>query len=78
MAESNSRVLIVSRLNAIVNELDLRVAILGSIQSMGYDSPTESQKSAIDKFVRGYDVFISLRVVVNRYVTPAFQGCLTD
>ena len=60
MAESNSGVLIVPRLNAIVNELDLRVAILGSIQSMGYDSPTESQKSAIDKFVRGYDVFISL------------------
>ena len=36
MAESNSGVLIVPRLNAIVNELDLRVAILGSIQSMGY------------------------------------------
>ena len=61
MAESNSGgVLVVPRLNAIVNELDLRVAILGSIQSMGYDSPTESQISAIEKFVRGYDIFISL------------------
>ena len=61
MAESISGgVLVVPRLNAIVNELDLRVAILGSIQSMGYDSPTESQISAIEKFVCGYDIFISL------------------
>ena len=63
MAESinsASGVLIVPRLNAIVNELDLRVAILGSIQSLGYDSPTENQKSAINMFVRGNDVFISL------------------
>ena len=57
MAES---VLIVPRLNAIVNELDVRVAILGSVQSMGYDSPTESQRSAVDMFVRGHDVFIAL------------------
>ena len=60
MAESKSDVLIVPRLNAIVNELDLRAAILGSIQYMGYDSPTESQKSSIDTFVRGNDVFVSL------------------
>ena len=61
MAESiNSGVLIVPQLNAIVNELDLRVDILGSVQSMGYDSPTENQKSAIDSFVRGNDVFVSL------------------
>ena len=42
-----------------MNELDLHVAIMGSVQSMGYDSPTENQKSAIDSFVRG-NVFISL------------------
>ena len=55
-----SGVLIVPRLNAIVNEPDLRVAILGSVQSMGFDSPTENQTSAIEIFVRGHDVFISL------------------
>ena len=61
MADSiNSGVLIVPRLNTIVNELDLRVAIMGSVQSMGYDSPTENQKSAIDSFVQGNNVFISL------------------
>ena len=37
---------------------DLRVAILGSVQSMGFDSPTENQTSAIEIFVRGHDVFI--------------------
>ena len=61
MAESNSGgVLVVPRLNAIVNELDLHVVILGSMGSMGYDSPTETQISAIEKFVHGYDIFISL------------------
>ena len=54
---SNSTVLVVPRLNAIVNELDLCVAILWSIHSMGYDS---SQKSAIKMFVRGNDIFESL------------------
>ena len=34
MAETKSGVLIVPRLNAIVNEPDLRVAILGSVQNM--------------------------------------------
>ena len=57
---SASEVLIIRRLNATVNELDLHVAILGSIQSLGYDSPTESQKSVIDMFVCGNDVFVSL------------------
>ena len=60
MAESKSRVSIVPRLNAIVNEPDLRLAILGSVQSMGFDSPTENQTSAIEIFVRGHDVLISL------------------
>ena len=61
--ESKSGVLIVprdGRLNAIVNEPDLRVAILGSVQNMGFDSPTENQTSAIEILVRGHDVFISL------------------
>ena len=34
MAETKSGVLIVPQLKAIVNELDLRVAILGSVQNM--------------------------------------------
>ena len=34
MAETKSGVLIVPRLNAIVNEPDLRVATLGSVQNM--------------------------------------------
>ena len=42
MAESTSGVLIVPRLYAIVNEPDLRVGILGSVQNMGFDSPTEN------------------------------------
>ena len=60
MAECKSAVFIVPRLNAIVNERDLRVAILGSVQNMGFDSPAENQTSAIEMFVRGHDVFISL------------------
>ena len=60
MAESKSGVLIVLRLNAIVNEQDLRVAILGSVQNMGFDSLTENQTSAIEILVRGHNVFISL------------------
>ena len=60
MAESKSGVLIVPRMTAIVNEPDLCVAILGSVQNMGFDSPTENQTSAIKIFIRGHDVFISL------------------
>ena len=39
MAEFKSEVLIVPRLNAIVNEPDHCVAILGSVQNMGFDFP---------------------------------------
>ena len=58
--ESKSGVLIAPRLNAIMNEPDLRVAILGSVQNTGFDSPTENQTSAIKIFIRGHNVFIFL------------------
>lgn len=36
-----------ARLHATMNKLNLRVAILGSVQSIGYDSPTENQNQNI-------------------------------
>ena len=48
MVEStDSGMLIVPRFNVVLNEVDCRVAVLGLVQSMGYSSPTENQKSAL-------------------------------
>lgn len=50
----------IPRLNALVRQSDLRIAILEAIQKMGYDRPSENQALAINHFVRGNDVFICL------------------
>ena len=60
MAESKSGVLVVPRLNAIVNEPDLHACgYLGISSEYGF-CPTENQTSVIEILVRGHDVFIYL------------------
>ena len=58
--ESNEDMVMIPRLNALVRQTDLRIAILEAIQKMGYDRPSENQALAINHFARGNDVFLSL------------------
>ena len=51
--ESNVMIL---RLNALVRQADLRIAILEAIQKMDYNWPSENQALAINHFARGNDV----------------------
>lgn len=51
LANISTSMEVIPRLNAIVTKLDLRMAILGSVQSMGYDSPTDEQMAAISMFL---------------------------
>ena len=58
--ESDEDMVMIPRLNALVRQADLHIAILEAIQKMGYDRPSDNQALAINHFVRGNDVFISL------------------
>ena len=58
--ESDEDMVMIPRLNALVRQADLHIAILEAIQKIGYDRPSENQALAINHFVRGNDVFISL------------------
>ena len=78
MASDRCGVVLVPRLNFVVTKQDLRVAILGSVQCLGYDCPTENQKCAVGMFVRGNDVFVSLPTGSGKSVILAFQEYSID
>ena len=63
--------MIVPRLNVIISETDLRVAILDVFQKMGYDRPTDNQALAISHFLRGNDVFITLPTGSGKFLCYA-------
>ena len=51
--ESNEDMVIIPRLNTLVRQANLRIAILEAIQKMDYDQPSENQALAINHFARG-------------------------
>ena len=44
----------------LISKADLGMILLSIVQKMGYDRPTDDQKKAVEAFVFGKDVFISL------------------
>ena len=49
------------RIGTLISKADLGMTLLSVIQKMvGYDRPTDDQKKAVEAFVLGKDVFISL------------------
>ena len=55
-----SEVVVVPRLELVVNLEDVSAAIEVAVRRLGYDSPTTQQKEAVTAFVKGNDVFVSL------------------
>ena len=50
----------VSRIDRVVPADVFKVAIMYSIQKLGYNKPSEEQEKAVSEFLRGRDVFVSL------------------
>ena len=48
------------RIGTLISKADLGMILLSVVQKMGYDRPTDDQKKAVETFVLGKDVFISL------------------
>ena len=48
------------RIDTLISKADLGMILLSVVQKMGYDRPTDDQKKAVEAFVLGKDVFISL------------------
>ena len=72
--ESNEDMVMIPRLNALVRQTDLRIAILEAVQKMGYDRPSENQALAINHFARGNDVFLSLPTGSGKSLYAAIPG----
>ena len=48
------------RIGTLISKADLGMILLSVVQKIGYDRPTDDQKKAVEAFVLGKDVFISL------------------
>ena len=64
----------VPRIDRVVPADVFKVAIMYSVQKLGYDKPSEEQEKAVSKFLRGQDVFISLPTGAGKSLCYA---CLT-
>ena len=51
---------LVLRIGTLISKADLGMILLSMVQKMGYDRPTDDQKKAVEAFVLGKDIFISL------------------
>ena len=51
---------LVPRIGTLISKADLGMILPSVVQKMGYDRPTDDQKKAVEAFVLGKDVFISL------------------
>ncbi len=50
----------VPRIGVTITKAELHLILLAVVQKMGYDRPTEDQKTAVEAFVLGKDVFVTL------------------
>ena len=51
---------VVPRVGVSISKSEFRRIFLSVIQNMGYDRPTDDQREAVEAFVIGKDVFVSL------------------
>ena len=51
---------LVPRIGALIKKVDLGMILLSVVQKMRYDRPTDDENKAVEAFVLGKDVFISL------------------
>ena len=51
---------LVPRIGTLISKADLGMILLSVVQKMGYDCPMDDEKKAVEAFVLGKDVFISL------------------
>ena len=51
---------VVPRVGVSISMSEFRRIFLSVIQNMGYDRPTDDQREAVEAFVIGKDVFVSL------------------
>ena len=51
---------LVPRIGTLISKAYLGMILLIVVQKMGYDRPTDGEKKAVEAFVLGKDVFISL------------------
>ena len=51
---------VVPRVGVSISTSEFRRIFLSVIQNMGYDRPTDDQREAVETFVIGKDVFVSL------------------
>ena len=60
MSAVRERTYLVPRIGTLISKADLGMILLSVVQKMGYDRPTDDQKKAVEAFVLGKGVFISL------------------
>ena len=60
MATCAEETYVVPRIGVSISKSEFRLIFLSVIQNMGYDRPTDDQREAVESFVLGKDVFVSL------------------
>ena len=51
---------LVPLIGMLISKAYLEMILLSVVQKMGYDRPTDDEKKAVETFVLGKDIFISL------------------
>ena len=69
---------LVPQIGTFISKADLGMILLSVVQKMGYDRPMDDQKKAVEAFVLGKDVFISLPTGSGKSLCYAYLPYVFD